>query len=651
MPNQSFVNKCADTALFQNFPRYAGVAVASFGLLIIASWYAHWQPILQMVPTTAPMQYNTALCFILSGAGLFLLTTSREKFASWLGGAAASIAMLTLLEYLTGLDFGIDKILFKPYFEAATTYPGRMSPLSAICFIFIGAGIILVGAKKWWPHRLTAAGMLACIVGVIVLIALFGFAFGIESATGWGANSRIAINRSVAFLLLSIGLLVLACQAARRENFNFLRWLPVTSSVTLMVMIAFVSAMNMAELKNATFWREHTIQVILNAQSFEENLIDLQRGVRAYVTVGDTNALASYQVSLKLEPQQFNQLVELTSDNPIQQRRLKDLAAKMNDVFSYDVRVIDLYNRLGFAGVSKTDVNGESRMVFGNARNILRAFSQEEQRLLNVRDALEQADSHNTERLLIFGSVLAAMLLLLASYMAAHEMKQRRQAELTLREITLLQNAILSSANYAIISVAVDGIVKTFNPAAERMLGYSAAEVVGKATGMLWRDPQEVAMQAEKLTRQLGRPIKPDVQTLLARASSGKAEEFEVTYIRKDGSRFPVFVSLTTLADETGAVTGYLGVVADITERKDHELEREKMIAELQSALAEVKTLSGMIPICGWCKSVRTDKGFWQTVEQYVGTYTDATFSHGICPSCAEKFKDDIYKDNTDESA
>jgi PAS domain-containing protein len=312
--------------------------------------------------------------------------------------------------------------------------------------------------------------------------------------------------------------------------------------------------------------------------------------------------------------------------------------------------VIALYNRQGFTAVSKTDANGESRMVFGNARDILKALSQEEQRLLEVRDASEQADSRNAERLLVFGSVLAAMLLVIASYMATREMKQRRQAELALREITRLQNAIFSSANYAIISVAVDGLVKTFNPAAERMLGYSAAEVVGKATGMLWRDPQEVAAQAEKLSRELGRPIKPDVQALLARASSDKAEEFEVTYIRKDGSCFPVLVSLTTLTDETGAVAGYLGIVADITERKKYELEREKLIAELQGALAEVKTLSGMIPICSWCKSIRSDKGYWQTVEQYVGTHTDATFSHGMCPSCAEKFKADILKTNPAKS-
>ena len=375
MPEQSFVKKCADTPLFRHFPRYAGAAVAFFGLLIIASWYAHWRPILQMSPSTAPMQYNSALCLILSGAGLFFLTTSRAKIAPWLGGAAASVALLTLLEYVTGWDFIIDQFFFKPYFEVDTAYLGRMSPLAAVCFILIGAGIMLASLKRQWPHRLTAAGMFACIVGVIALVALFGFVFGIESAYGWGSYSKMAINTAVAFFILGGGLLIWSWQTSRRENFNFLRWLPITGAVTLMVMIAFVSAVNMAELKDATFWRKHTLQAILDAQAFEDNLIDIQRGARGYVTMGDTNALASYQGGAKLEPQQFDQLVELTSDNPAQQRQLKDLAAAMNDIFSYDERVIVIYRKQGFAAVSKTDANGESRRVFGNARDIVKAFS------------------------------------------------------------------------------------------------------------------------------------------------------------------------------------------------------------------------------------------------------------------------------------
>jgi PAS domain S-box-containing protein len=651
MPNQSFKDKRADTALIRHFPCFAGAAVALFGLLVIASWHAHWTSILQMVPGTAPMQYNTALCFILSGAGLFLLTISRAKIAIWLGGAAAVFTLLTLLEYFTHRDFLIDEIFFKPYFELDTVYPGRMSPLTAVCFILIGTGIILAGLKSEWPQRLTAAGMFACIVGVIALVALFGFVFGIESAYGWGSYSRMALNTAAAFLVLGSGLLICSWQAALREKFNFLRWMPITGSVTLMVMIAFVSAVNMAELKSATFWRKHTMQVILNAQSFEENLIDLQRGARGFVTVGDTNAFASYQASLKLEPQQFDQLAELTSDNPAQQQHLKKLAAAMDDVFSYDVRVITIYKQQGFAGVSKTDANGESRRVFGNARDILKVFSQEEQGLLDVRDASEQADARNAGRLLVFGSVLAALLLVIANQMASRELRHRHRAEAKLHQALLLQNSILNSADYGIVSTDPSGVIKTFNSAAEQLLGYSAKEIVGKETPMLWRDPKEIAERAEKLSNKLGLPVRPTFEAVAMKVQFDEIDEGEWTFIRKDGSRYTSLLVVTALSNETGNFTGFLGIFRDISKQKQHEAEREKLIAELREAVAQVKSLSGMIPICGWCKNVRTDKGYWQTVEQYVRAHSDATFSHGMCPDCAKKFEADILKANLDRPA
>jgi PAS domain S-box-containing protein len=604
----------------------------------------HWVPILQMLPNTAPMQYNTALCFILSGTGLFLLTTSRSKIAPWLGAAAALITLLTLLEYLTGRGFGIDQFLFKPYFEADTTYPGRMSPLTAFCFIFIGTGILLAGARKEWPRRLIATGILACIAGVIALVALFGFIFGIESAYGWGAYSKMAVNTAAALLILGSGLLVWSLQAARCENLNFLRWLPVTGSMTLIVMIAFISTMSREELNTATFWREHTIQVIFSAQSFEENLIDLQRGARGYVTIGDTNALASYQGSLKLEPQLFNQLVELTSDNPDQQRLLKNLATAMDNVFSYDKRVIALYQQQGFAAVSKSDASGESRVVFGNARDFVKLFRLNEQNLLGVRDALERADSDKVMHLLIFGSVLAALLLLFANQIASHELTLRHRAEAKMNRSLLLQNSILNSADYGIVSTDPKGIVQTINPAAEQLLGYSANEIVGTASPVLWCDASEIAERADKLSKKLGMPVRPTFEAVAMKVQFDQIDEGEWTFIRKDGSRFTSLLVVTALSNETGNFTGFLNVFRDISKRKENEIEREQLVAELQQALAEVKTLSGMIPICGWCKSVRSDKGYWQTVEQYVRSHTDATFSHGICPECAEKFKADIPK-------
>jgi hypothetical protein len=82
----------------------------------------------------------------------------------------------------------------------------------------------------------------------------------------------------------------------------------------------------------------------------------------------------------------------------------------------------------------------------------------------------------------------------------------------------------------------------------------------------------------------------------------------------------------------------------DISERKQAAQEREKLILDLQNALQEVKTLSGLLPICASCKKIRDDKGYWNNLELYISEHSDAEFTHGICPECAQRLYPDYYK-------
>ncbi|MFW6358548.1 MAG: PAS domain S-box protein [Chroococcales cyanobacterium] len=149
------------------------------------------------------------------------------------------------------------------------------------------------------------------------------------------------------------------------------------------------------------------------------------------------------------------------------------------------------------------------------------------------------------------------------------DISERKQAEVTLRQTTALQQAILNSANYAIISTTPDGTIITFNHAAERLLGYSAKEMVGKQTPVIIHDEAEVKRRAEELTVELGRPIEPGFEVFIAASrDQGRPDEREWTYIRKDGSRFPVLLSVTALYDSQGNLTGYLGIASDITAQK-----------------------------------------------------------------------------------
>ena len=145
---------------------------------------------------------------------------------------------------------------------------------------------------------------------------------------------------------------------------------------------------------------------------------------------------------------------------------------------------------------------------------------------------------------------------------------EKNRQEIALRDAATFQRAILNGADYSIIATTADGVITMFNAAAERMLGYSAEEVVGKITPERIHDRSEVEQRAKELSAELGREIPPGFEVFVAKARLGTPQEHEWTYIRKDGSRFPALLSITALQDEEGQVIGFLGVARDITEQK-----------------------------------------------------------------------------------
>ena len=139
-----------------------------------------------------------------------------------------------------------------------------------------------------------------------------------------------------------------------------------------------------------------------------------------------------------------------------------------------------------------------------------------------------------------------------------------------------LQSAIFNSANFSSIATDAKGVIQIFNVGAERMLGYAAAEVMNKITPADISDPQELIARAKALSVELGTPITPGFEALVFKASRGIEDIYELTYIRKDGSRFPAVVSVTALRDAQGAIIGYLLIGTDNTARKLVEAEQKK---------------------------------------------------------------------------
>ena len=178
------------------------------------------------------------------------------------------------------------------------------------------------------------------------------------------------------------------------------------------------------------------------------------------------------------------------------------------------------------------------------------------------------------------------------------KVKERTQA---LWQVNSLQSAILDGADYAFISTDLNGVIQTFNKAAERMLGYSASEVIGKLTPAIIHEPQEVIDKAAILSLELEQDIPIGFEVFIAKARLGITFEDEWTYIRKDGSRFPVLLSVTALKDVNQQIIGFLGIAQDISDRKQAELviqESESRFRYLADNAPVLIWMSGLDKLC-----------------------------------------------------
>jgi PAS domain S-box-containing protein len=174
-----------------------------------------------------------------------------------------------------------------------------------------------------------------------------------------------------------------------------------------------------------------------------------------------------------------------------------------------------------------------------------------------------------------------------------------RGTEKRLRELTALQRAILDSANYAIISCDPTGLIRTFNASASRMSGYAAEEVVGRANLLSLHERMEMMVRAKELSRELGVTVETGTDVLFIKPRMGMVDEVEWTYIRKDGSRFPILLSVTVLRDETGLIIGYLAVGKDLTGHKEVDRMKSEFIStvshELRTPLTSIRGALGLL--------------------------------------------------------
>ena len=204
------------------------------------------------------------------------------------------------------------------------------------------------------------------------------------------------------------------------------------------------------------------------------------------------------------------------------------------------------------------------------------------------------------------------------------KLKQTEDALLTAEE---QYRTIFESTGTATITGDENTTILMVNSEFEKLSGYSKQEIERKKS---WSE-FVIEEDLEKIR---------DFHRLRRIDPNAAPRNHEFRFINKEGEIRHIFATVAMIPGTKIGVSSF----SDITDRKLIEEERAKLIEDLQEAVAEVKTLSGLLPICASCKKIRDDKGYWTQIESYIRDHSEAEFSHGICPECAKKLYPEFYK-------
>ena len=232
----------------------------------------------------------------------------------------------------------------------------------------------------------------------------------------------------------------------------------MTGSLVLMVVITLVSAISFSQLKNANSWREHTYKVLAVAQTFLNDILRIQRDARNYVFTGQTALLKTFEQSVHSAPQQLSQLKLLTTDNPGQQERLSPVGPDLDEVIAFSQQLVDVRNTYGSQAAVLFESDGQRMASMNRSLADVQAFTDEEHRLFIQRSQKADVDFRDTERFVIAGSILAALMLVLANLMTCRAMASQKKLTHTARAAEQAKSEFLAIMSHE-IRTPMNGVI------------------------------------------------------------------------------------------------------------------------------------------------------------------------------------------------
>jgi PAS domain S-box-containing protein len=513
----------------------ASATVLFIGLVALAGWIFEVTLFKSVFPRLVTMKFNTALCFVLAGFSLCLLTFHWSKTASRTRArrcAFVSAAVLlgvsgvTLAQYLVNRNLGVDELFFRdpgPLF--GWTAPGRMGPTVALSFVLTALALFLT-ARAAFRRPLVLHIFGACNI-LFGAIGLLGYIADVALGVGWWRMTGLALHTTVAMMILGLAILLTAMREGTRWTVEKSINLGFTGALFLLVSIGLASFRNTTQLMADAEWLAHSHAVLARLDDLVIDLKDAEIGRQSYVISGRDVSWDALQTAMSKATAGFKALQHLTADNPIQQRRLAALEPLLGK------RLELLRQSTGWQANYPKDperqiqFTTEGKVLMAQIHEAVLFLSHDEGRLLGERDRALKAGARWTTRVIVTGSVLAFFLMAWAMFIVNRHIARRKQAEEEVRTSEVRYRRLFEAAHDGILIVnpATRKIVEV-NPFMTELLGYSREEFLDKELWQIGLLANEKTSQAA--FRELQEKGRVRYQNMPLQSKAGQRRDVEV---------------------------------------------------------------------------------------------------------------------------
>ncbi len=525
------------------------------GGVVLFGWLFDISTLKSILPVWISMKANTALCFMLLGAGLFFINKNKPKlflsrlFASFV----IALALLTLSEYVFGTNLGIDELIFKDEPNAVgTIYPGRMANNTAFCFMLLGIALFLYSGKR--TPRFPAIFLLTLLPGTLALFALVGYPAGLDVLSALTFSTKMAFHTAITFIVISSGVFF-AHPEVRRQHTSLERKVRIGFGIAFLVIVTLwtFSLFQLNALINDSVEVRQIQETINHLDQTLGKLVDVETGARGFFITRNEEFLEPFTTRKNAVPEHISTLRILMAGEHSFRKSIDTLEQLARRRIALSSSLIDTIQIEKLSYTERFALLQTGRAVMDSIRFLIEKMKLTERNNLETHLTEQNSSFNRTFIVTLFGIAIQLSIFVLLYLFISRDITGRQRAEETLKSISSELQDLYNNAPCGYHSLDAEGTIIQINDTELQWLGYERNEVEGKKRIIEFFTPE-----AQQSFRENFPVFK----------QQGFITDLEFEMVRKDGTTFPILLSATAMKDAQGNFLRSRTSVFDISTRK-----------------------------------------------------------------------------------